>query len=250
MMSNGTPPARPDDAIITRWPWLFPQERAPSPPRDEGCKQNGFGDPAPHTSNGSPPTPSPPSKSSPPSSASTSFPTLVTMGGIAPADACPPPVILTDWRFYASQEGIDGTFMVNLRSGKRLWRPPDSDWDYEWDIESIPNPEGTWYRVPGSRRWVHLDYITSWIHRPTEQHWYLVEDAARPLSARPPLPHQIEFILAKLTLRRMTTNKRGSVAPPVTSGRYLSPNPPHPMSYVGALLSPRGGDCEPSSTVL
>ena len=37
---------------------------------------------------------------------------------------------------------------------------------------------------------------------------------------------------------------------PVASGRYLSPNPPHPMSYVGALLSPRGGDCEPSSTVL
>jgi len=140
--------------------------------------------------------------------------------------------------------------MVNLRSGKRLWRPPDSDWDYEWDIELIPNPEGTWYRVPGSRRWVHLDSITSWIHRTTEQHWYLVEDAARPLSARPPLPHQIEFILAKLTLRRMTTNKGGSVAPPVTSGRYLSPNPPHPMSYVGALLSPRGGDCEPSSTVL
>jgi hypothetical protein len=30
----------------------------------------------------------------------------------------------------------------------------------------------------------------------------------------------------------------------------LRPNPPHPMSYVGALLSPRGGDCEPSSTVL
>ena len=165
MMSNGTPPAHPDDAITTRW--LSPQEQAPSPPRDEGCKQNGFGDPAPQSSNGSPPTPSPPSKSSTPSSASTSFPTLVTIGGIAPADACPPPVILTDWRFYASQEGIDGTFMVNLRSGERLWRPPDSDWDYEWDIESIPNPKETWYRVPGSRRWVQFDIITSWIHRPT-----------------------------------------------------------------------------------
>ena len=74
MMSNGTPPARPDDAIITRWPWLFPQERAPSPPRDEGCTQNGLGDPAPQSSNGSPPTPSPPSKSTSPSRSSTSPP--------------------------------------------------------------------------------------------------------------------------------------------------------------------------------
>ena len=43
-MSNGLPPARPDDAINARW--LFPQERAPSPPCDEGCKHNGLGDPA------------------------------------------------------------------------------------------------------------------------------------------------------------------------------------------------------------
>ncbi len=79
----------------------------------------------------------------------------------------------------------------------------------------------------------------------------MVEDTAQPIAcARPPLPHQIEFILAKLTLRRMTNNKRGSVAKPVESGRYLSPTPPCPMSYVGALLSPRGGDCEPSLTVL
>jgi hypothetical protein len=56
-MSNG-PPAPPDDAINARW--LFPQERAPSPPRDEGCKHNGFVDPALSSSNGSPPTPSPP----------------------------------------------------------------------------------------------------------------------------------------------------------------------------------------------
>ena len=131
------------------------------------------------------------------------------MGGIAPADACPPPAILTDWRFYTSPEGLDGSFMVNLRSGERLWRPPDSDWDYEWDIESIPNPEGTWYRVPGSRRWVQFDVITSWIHLPTGYHWYLVEDTARPISARPSLPHQIELILAKLTLRRMILTKKG-----------------------------------------
>ena len=141
--------------------------------------------------------------------------------------------------------------MVNLRSGERLWRPPDSVWDPEWDIAYKPNPEGTWYRVPGSRRWVLLDTITCWIHRPTAHRWKLVEDTAQPITcARPPLPHQIEFILAKLTLRRMTNNKRGSVARPDKSGRSLSPNPPHPMSYVGALLSPREGDCEPSSTVL
>ncbi len=53
MMSNGTPLARPDDAINTRW--LFPQEQAPSAPRDEGCKHNGFGDPALLLSNGYPP---------------------------------------------------------------------------------------------------------------------------------------------------------------------------------------------------
>ena len=121
-MSNGPPPARPDGTVDDAR-WLFPQERAP-PPRDEGCKQNGFGDPAPHTSNGSPPTPSPPSKSSPPSSASTFFPTLVTMGGIASANACPPPAILTEWHLYTSPKGLDGSFMVNLRSGKRLWQPP------------------------------------------------------------------------------------------------------------------------------
>jgi hypothetical protein len=184
-MSNGPHPARPD-CTVDDARWLFPQERAP-PPRDEGCKKNGFGDPAPHTSNGSPPTPSPPSKSSPPSSVSTSFPTLVTMGGIAPADACPPPAILTEWRLYTSPEGLDGSFMVNLRSGERLWQPPASDWDYEWDIEPIPNPEGTWYCVPGSRRWVQFDVITSWIHRPTGYHWYLVEDTAYSTDKCPPI---------------------------------------------------------------
>ena len=85
--------------------------------------------------------------------------------------------------------------MVNLRSGEQLWQPPDSDRDYEWDIlEPIPNPKKTWYRVPGSRRWVQFDVITGWINRPTGYHWYLVEDTARPISARPSLPHQIELI--------------------------------------------------------
>ena len=68
-MSNGPPPARPDGTVDDAR-WLFPQERAP-PPHDEGCKQNGFGDPAPHLSNGSPPTPSPPPTIRGPSSAST-----------------------------------------------------------------------------------------------------------------------------------------------------------------------------------
>ncbi len=48
----------------------------------------------------------------------------------------------------------------------------------------------------------------------------------------------------------MTHNKREGVAKPVESRRYLSPTPPHPMSYVGAILSPIGGDCKLSSTVL
>jgi hypothetical protein len=102
-------------------------------------------------------------ESSPSLTVTTSFPTLITMGGIAPDDACPPPAILTNWRLYTSHEGLDGSFMVNLRSGKRLWEPPASDWDYEsWAIaEPIRNPGGTWYRVPGSCRWVQLDVITS-----------------------------------------------------------------------------------------
>ncbi len=37
---------------------------------------------------------------------------------------------------------------------------------------------------------------------------------------------------------------------PDKSGHYLSPDPPHPLSYLGALLSTRGGDCTPSSTVI
>lgn len=203
-MSNGTPAHSDGTVDVARW--LFPLERAP-PPRDEGCKHNGLGDPAPQASNGSPPTPSPPSKSSRP----TSFPSLVSMGGIAPADACPPPAILTEWRFYSSHEGSDGSFMVNLRSGERLWQPPAPVWDYDaWDIEPIPNPEGTWYRVPGCHRWVHLDIITCWIHLPTAHRWYLVEDTAQPIAcARPPLPHQIEFILTKITLRQMTHSKWG-----------------------------------------
>jgi hypothetical protein len=141
--------------------------------------------------------------------------------------------------------------MINLCSGEQLWQPPASDWDVlEWDIAYSPNPEGTWYRVPGSRQWVHLDYVTSWIHLPTKYTWYLVEDTARPLCARPSLPHQIELILTKFTLRRMILPKWGGVATPVESGRSLSPTLPHPMSYVGAILSTIGGDCQPSSQLL
>jgi hypothetical protein len=57
-MSNGPPSACPDDAVDSRW--LFPLERAPPPPCNEGCKHNCFSDPALHVSNGSQPTPSPP----------------------------------------------------------------------------------------------------------------------------------------------------------------------------------------------
>ena len=47
MMSNGPPPAR-SDGTVDDARWFFPQERA-HPPRDKGCKQNGFGDPAPQS---------------------------------------------------------------------------------------------------------------------------------------------------------------------------------------------------------
>jgi hypothetical protein len=152
------------------------------------------------------------------------------MGGIAPDDACLPPAVLTEWCCYARHDSPGGSSMVNLCSGEQLWQPPASDWDIEWDIASSPNPKGTWYRVPGSHQWVHLDYITNWIHRPMGYNWYLVEDTARPLSARPLLPHQIELILAKVTLCRMILPKRGGVAMPVELGRSLSPTLPHPMS--------------------
>ena len=252
MMSNGTPPPAPHVPIDDNARWLFPLERAPRPSR-EGCLQCGKnGDPAHSTSNGSLPTSSPPSKSSrSPSNVSTSFPTLVTMGGIAPVDACPPPAVLTEWRIYAGHNSPGGPNMVNLRSGEKLWPPPASVWDLiEWDIIYSPHPEGTWYRVPESRRWVHLDFVTSWIYLPTKYEWYLVEDTARPVCARLSLPHQIELILAKFTLRRMILPKRGGDATPVASGRSFSPTLPHPKSYMGALLSTLGGDCQLLSHIL
>jgi hypothetical protein len=75
-------------------------------------------------------------------------------------------------------------------------------------------------------------------------HWYLVEDTARPISARPSLPHQIELILAKLTLRRMILTKRGGVATPAKSGRSLSPTLPPSSPYVLCgcnIVNDRGG---------
>ena len=254
MKSNGTPPPAPHVvAIDDNARWLFPLERAPPPPL-EGCLNCGKnGDPARHsTSNGSPPTPSPPSKSSrSPSTVLTSFPTLVTMGGIAPVDARPPPAVLTEWRCFSCHNSPGGSNMINLRSGEKQWQPPASVWDdLEWDIIYSPHPKGSWYRVPASRRWVHLDFRTSWIHLPTKYVWYLVEDTARPVSARPSLPHQIELILAKFALRRMILPKRGGDATPVSSGRSFGPTLPHPTSYVSALLSTLGGDCQPSSHVL
>jgi len=136
--------------------------------------------------------------------------------------------------------------LVNLCSGKQLWQPPALDWDIEWDIVFSPNPEDVWYRVSGSHRWVHLDYIniTSWIHLPTGYHWYLVEDTARPISARLSLPHQIELILAKLTLRWMILTKRGGVAMPVESDRSLSleSHPSSPYVLCGChIVSDKGG---------
>ena len=48
----------------------------------------------------------------------------------------------------------------------------------------------------------------------------------------------------------MILTKRGGGATPADSGRSLSPTLPHPMSYVGAILSTIGGDCQPSPQVL
>jgi hypothetical protein len=60
MMSNGTPPPAPHVvAIEDNARWLFPLERAPPPPRNEGWILQGLSDPAPLQSNDSSP-PSPP----------------------------------------------------------------------------------------------------------------------------------------------------------------------------------------------
>jgi hypothetical protein len=67
-MSNGTPPPAPHViAVDDNARWLFPLERAPPPPRNEGCILHGLSDPAPLQSNGSSP-PSPPIMSPLPSS--------------------------------------------------------------------------------------------------------------------------------------------------------------------------------------
>jgi hypothetical protein len=88
---------------------------------------------------------------SPSSTMTTSFPTLVTMGGIAPNDACPPPAILAEWRCYSSYKlGSGGSFMVNIQSGKRLWQPPASDWDrLAWEIGYFSN-----HKCWNPKRWV------------------------------------------------------------------------------------------------
>jgi hypothetical protein len=48
----------------------------------------------------------------------------------------------------------------------------------------------------------------------------------------------------------MTLPKRGGDATPVASGCSFSPTLPHPKSYMSALLSTLGGDCQPSSHIL
>jgi hypothetical protein len=48
----------------------------------------------------------------------------------------------------------------------------------------------------------------------------------------------------------MTLPKRGGDATPVASGRSFSPTLPHPKSYMSALLSTLGGDCQPLSHIL
>jgi len=164
---------RPGSPSKQRLPATQPSYDYKSPPSPlEGCLQCGKnGDPALYTSNGSPPTPSPPSTSSrPPSNVSTSFPTLVTMGGIAPVDACPPPAVLTEWRCYACHDSLGGSNMVNLRSGEQLWQPPASDWDVlEWDIE-YPKSQGylvtcPWIPPMGSLRLYHqLDPSPNEVH--------------------------------------------------------------------------------------
>ena len=104
----------------------------------------------------------------------------------------------------------------------------------------IPRARGTVSQVPADGFSLMLSQVGSIVQRDTTGTW-LRTLPTRPISARPSLPHQIELILAKLTLRRMILTKRGGVATPVESGHPLSPTLPHPMYYVGAILSTIGG---------
>ena len=208
MMSNGPPPARPDGTVDDAR-WLFPHERAP-PPRDEGCKQHGFGDPAHHTSNCSPPNPSPPTKSSPPSIMSTSPPTLTTMGGIAsvdmggiaPVDASSPPAVPTEWLDNPAPQEDRGDTLIS-----ELCR----------DFSELRSELRTTF-----------DELRAII--------VAAMGMIEPVDTCPP--------------PAVLTEWRGGDATPVASGRSLSPTLPHPMSYVGAILSTVGGDYRPSSHVL
>jgi len=89
MMSDGTPPPAPHDAIaIDAKPrWLFPLERAPPPPRNEGCILHGLSDPAPLQSNGSSPYSPPIIMMSP----GPSSPTSSTCAATSPMQTVPPP---------------------------------------------------------------------------------------------------------------------------------------------------------------
>ncbi len=87
MMSNCTPPPAPHVAIDDNARWLFPLQRAPPPPRNEGCTSHGLSDPAPLQSNGSSP-PSPPIlMTSPLPSSHTSS----TCAATSPTQTVPPP---------------------------------------------------------------------------------------------------------------------------------------------------------------
>jgi hypothetical protein len=167
--------------------------------------------------------------------------------GIAPVPA-PPPGSITAWRadMYQGKKLFN-----NINNDKRVERRPSTP---EWSIRSFPcidhtpDQAWTWYRLPGSRQWLAFNCYTVYLHKPMGRWWRLQEDSldsSLPPPVRPSIPHQSDFILAKLSLRRMTQIKGGDVTSCI-SGRSLSPTHPTPPSAVGSVLSKMGGNCLPS----
>ncbi len=133
--------------------------------------------------------------------------------GIVPVSA-PPLGSITAWRadMYQGKK-----LFINIYNDKRVERQPSTP---EWSIRSFPcinhtpHQAWTWYHLPGSCQWLAFNCYTVYLHKPMGQWWRMQEDSldsSLPLPVRPSIPHQSAFILAKLSLQRMTQIKGGDV---------------------------------------
>ena len=230
MMNNGTPPPAPHDAIaIGAQPrWLFPLERAPPPPHNEGCTiLHGFGNPAPLPSNGSPPPCPPMIMMSPLPSSPTS-----TCAATSSMQTVPPPERHTAL-MKAFNEAMDNTlrrFQEEIREAflrpiKEVIRREVDNICYERLIRDKPSEAFLWIKEVHDVCAAPLDVILAEI-----AHDETVHDASRHLltTARPSQP---------------SANEKMTLSPSSAATKSSSPTPPCPTSSSMGTYTPlMGGD--------